>query len=67
MQPDEADLYRPLVVGTTVDANGNRLSIIRRIDGSTFGIHVPKGAMRCWDDYAAITPGTITPWQVELD
>lgn len=48
------------------DEDGDRVSVIERVDGSRFEVRVPKGAMRAWTNYATITPGTATPWQREL-
>ena len=66
MQSEEEDLFGPVVVSVRVDELGDRVSVVRRVDGSTFEIRVPRGAMRAWDDYAAITPGTMFPWQTDF-
>ena len=65
MQPGEEAVFGPLIVEIRTE-NGDRVSVIERVDGSRFEVRVPKGAMRTWDDYASVTPGTMFPWQTDL-
>jgi hypothetical protein len=37
---------RPVVHPTVVDGDGTRITVVTRLDGSTFKVTVPKGAMK---------------------
>ena len=40
-----------MIVSTVVEANGDRVSVIERVDGSRFEVRVPAGAMDGWEMY----------------
>ena len=61
MQPSEEDVFGPVIVEIRTE-NGDRVSVIERVDGSRFEVRVPRGAMTGWECYR---PG-IGPWIRDL-
>jgi len=53
----------PTIVSTVIEANGDRVTIIERADGSRFEVRVPAGAMDGWECYR---PETGKGWITEL-